>query len=150
MEPAFTPSRTLEAHFSADEVLRFDGGGRLAVVKGRLRRHDAQEPGHEGDDEVCLLQIEQRAAVADEGALLAALPRLELALTNHSGAEYSYYDATLPAAGSTRYNVEVICPASARQVERKRPSRVVLVEESAEVYARIVRPHAVDQAARLG
>ena len=34
-EPAFTESRPVGA-FSADKVLRFDGGGRFAVVQGTL------------------------------------------------------------------------------------------------------------------
>ena len=105
-KPAFTDRRTIAA-FEPQEVLKFEGGGRLAVVKGLLKT--------DGDGEALdiLVQLEQRAAVDSEDALLALLPRLDLTLTNHSGAEYSYYDGML---SGVNYNVEVIWPASARQV----------------------------------
>ena len=97
--------------------------------------------------------------MSDETALLAQLPSLALVLTNHSGAEYSYYDATAtaatahatataaaaaaaegpgpegqpqpqPSGGGAQYAVEVIWPATARQVQRKTKAEVVLVEEA--------------------
>ena len=75
-EPAFTAERTV-SEFCAESVLRFDGGGRLAVVLGRL------------SDKAGLLTLEQKAACADATALVARLPNMKLELNNHSGAEYS-------------------------------------------------------------
>ena len=83
-EPAFTESRPLSS-FVPESVLKFEGGGRLAVVRGKLA-HDA---GAEPED--ALLTLEQKPACADADALVASLPSFALSLTNHSGAEYSFY-----------------------------------------------------------
>ncbi len=139
-EPAFTESRPLSS-FVPESVLKFEGGGRLAVVRGKLA-HDA---GAEPED--ALLTLEQKPACADADALVASLPSFALSLTNHSGAEYSFYDATGSADGA-RYSAEVIWPASARQIARKTPAASALVEESAATYAAVVAPHAAALAAR--
>ena len=132
--PAFSDTIS---NFSVEETLRFEAGGRLAVVLGTL------------DGKDCLLEIKQRAALADPRALEDALPKLKLALTNHSGAEYSYYAATDPTTGAT-YDLEAVWPAPERLVQRKRPAEICVVEETAEAYDRVVRPFAEAQAARIG
>ena len=125
------------ANFAVEEMLRFEAGGRLAVVLGKLGGQD------------CVLEIKQRAALADPRALEDALPKLKLALTNHSGAEYSYYAATDPTTGAT-YDLEAVWPAPERLVQRKRPAEICVVEETAEAYDRVVRPFAEAQAAKIG
>ena len=91
----------------------------------------------------------KRQALADPQALEDALPKLKLALTNHSGAEYSYYAATDPTTGAT-YDLEAVWPAPERLVQRKRPAEICVVEETAEAYDRVVRPFAEAQAAKIG
>ena len=132
--PAFSDTIS---NFSFQETLRFEAGGRLAVVLGKLDGRD------------CVLELKQRAALADPRALEDALPKLKLALTNHSGAEYSYYAATDPTTGAT-YDLEAVWPAPERLVQRKRPAEICVVEETAEAYDRVVRPFAEAQAARIG
>ena len=132
--PAFSDTIS---NFAVEETLRFEAGGRLAVVLGTL------------DGQDCVLEIKQRAALADPRALEDALPKLKLALTNHSGAEYSYYAATDPTTGAT-YDLEAVWPAPERLVQRKRPAEICVVEETAEAYDRVVRPFAEAQAAKIG
>ena len=132
--PAFADTIS---NFTVEEMLRFEQGGRLGVVLGTL------------DGKDCLLEIKQRAALADPRALEDALPKLKLTLTNHSGAEYSYYAATDPTTGAT-YDLEAVWPAPERLVQRKRPAEICVVEETAEAYDRVVRPFAEAQAARIG
>ena len=132
--PAFSDTIS---NFAVEETLRFEAGGRLAVVLGKLDGRD------------CVLEIKQRAALADPRALEDALPKLKLTLTNHSGAEYSYYAATDPTTGAT-YDLEAVWPAPERLVQRKRPAEICVVEETAEAYDRVVRPFAEAQAARIG
>jgi len=132
--PAFADTIS---NFTVEEMLRFEQGGRLGVVLGTL------------DGKNCLLEIKQRAALADPQALEDALPKLKLTLTNHSGAEYSYYAATDPTTGAT-YDLEAVWPAPERLVQRKRPAEICVVEETAEAYDRVVRPFAEAQAARIG
>ena len=132
--PAFSDTIS---NFPVEEMLRFEAGGRLAVVLGKLGGQD------------CVLEIKQRAALADPRALEDALPKLKLALTNHSGAEYSYYAATDPTTGAT-YDLEAVWPAPERLVQRKRPAEICVVEETAEAYDRVVRPFAEAQAAKIG
>ena len=132
--PAFADTIS---NFTVEETLRFEAGGRLAVVLGKLGGQD------------CVLEIKQRAALADPRALEDALPKLKLALTNHSGAEYSYYAATDPTTGAT-YDLEAVWPAPERLVQRKRPAEICVVEETAEAYDRVVRPFAEAQAAKIG
>ncbi len=132
--PAFSDTIS---NFAVEETLRFEAGGRLAVVLGKLDGRD------------CVLELKQRAALADPRALEDALPKLKLALTNHSGAEYSYYAATDPTTGAT-YDLEAVWPAPERLVQRKRPAEICVVEETAEAYDRVVRPFAEAQAAKIG
>ena len=132
--PAFADTIS---NFAVEETLRFEAGRRLAVVLGKLDGRD------------CVLELKQRAALADPRALEDALPKLKLTLTNHSGAEYSYYAATDPTTGAT-YDLEAVWPAPERLVQRKRPAEICVVEETAEAYDRVVRPFAEAQAARIG
>ena len=132
--PAFADTIS---NFAVEETLRFEAGGRLAVVLGKLDGRD------------CVLELKQRAALADPRALEDALPKLKLTLTNHSGAEYSYYAATDPTTGAT-YDLEAVWPAPERLVQRKRPAEICVVEETAEAYDRVVRPFAEAQAAKIG
>ena len=132
--PAFSDTIS---NFAVEETLRFEAGGRLAVVLGKLDGRD------------CVLELKQRAALADPRALEDALPKLKLTLTNHSGAEYSYYAATDPTTGAT-YDLEAVWPAPERLVQRKRPAEICVVEETAEAYDRVVRPFAEAQAAKIG
>ena len=132
--PAFSDTIS---NFAVEETLRFEAGGRLAVVLGKLDGRD------------CVLELKQRAALADPRALEDALPKLKLTLTNHSGAEYSYYAATDPTTGAT-YDLEAVWPAPERLVQRKRPAEVCVVEETAEAYDRVVRPFAEAEGARIG
>ena len=129
--PAFSDTIS---NFAVEETLRFEAG-RLAVVLGTLDGRD------------CVLELKQRAALADPRALEDALPKLKLTLTNHSGAEYSYYAATDPTTGAT-YDLEAVWPAPERLVQRKRPAEICVVEETAEAYDRVVRPFAEAQAAK--
>lgn len=133
--PAFKDA--IPETFLVDETLKFEAGGRFAVVLGTLR------------GEACLLQLAQKAALEDPQALAEALPNLSLALTNHSGAEYAYYVATDPTTGAT-YDLEVVWPASERVIQRKRPAEVHVFEETAAIYEAVVKPFAEAQAANIG
>ncbi|KAJ1455427.1 HIT-like domain-containing protein [Pelagophyceae sp. CCMP2097] len=138
-EPAFTAERLISA-FAASAVLRFENGGLSAVVQGVLRRG--------ADDEACLVRLDQRAACADEAALLASLPNLTLVETSNSKNEYSYYDASSPCGAS--YSVEVISPASEKQVAKNLLVKTAMVEESGSAYSAVVAPFVDKQLGRLG
>lgn len=96
-----------------------------------------------------LIQLEQKAACTDADALIAQLPSLDLTLNNHSGAEYSFYDATAPGTGA-KYTTEVIWPASSRQIARKTPADSVLAEETGKEYEAVVEPYVAEQAGKIG
>ena len=100
--------------------------------------------------------------------ILSFLQSYKFHLKSESGAEYSYYDA-IPSdynlsnavkstgthdnsgdSGSTEhkakipgsFNVELISPASERQIKRAMPSlSTVLIEETPEVYKQVVQPY---------
>ena len=114
--------------FSPSNVLRFDGQGKFVVLQGVI-------PDVDGTNKPALLQFEQRAACESQTSFVENLPNFALQLTNYSGAEYSnYYGTGLGAS----WNVEVIWPASERQILRKTPSKHYLVEESGELYAKYI------------
>ena len=136
---AFTNDRTL-ASFQTTSLLRFDGGGKYVVLQGTL-------PDSNNVPQPALLQLEQRAACDAADTLIANLPHFQLTPTNHSGAEYSFYQAV--GLGAT-FNMEVIWPASARQIQRKTPSPQVLVEETMELYHDLVQQFATEQSLRIG
>lgn len=90
--------------------------------------------------------------------ILRFLSTLDFHLTSESGAEYSYYTAvkkisTLdsilgtfglkkPTSGQdTKFKLELISPATNRQIERSLPSPAMsLIEETPEIYQSIVEP----------
>lgn len=111
--------------FSTSNVLRFDALGKLVVLQGEI-------PDVDGNNKPALLQFEQRASCESPASFVENLPNFTLQLTNYSGAEYSNYHGTGLGAS---WNVEVIWPASERQIRRKTPSQHYLVEESGELYA---------------
>ena len=186
-EPAFTEYRKL-ASFVPDEVLAFDG--RSAVVKGTLSHERNEEPlpqasattpttkmaadsisngcSASSPSATALVCLTQKPPFETPESLLAELPHMHTILTNHSGAEYSYYDAFTERAettdskgedsgssssssssssgGGARFNIEVIWPASEGQVQRKRRAEFILFEEDAETYRNLVAPFAEKQA----
>jgi len=99
----------------------------------------------------------------DTSKILSFLAGYDFSLTSESGAEYSYYDAapkgTLLSFLSTlffsgrrsgasltnymgAFKVELISPASERQVQRARPKPgVVMVEETPELYEKVTKPY---------
>jgi len=103
---------------------------------------------------------ELNAAPVDEASskrILAFLHRLDFRLTSESGAEYSYYTAfekswwrnplgfvqqiVWPQQPNEAFKVELISPASDRQVERSLPTPgMALVEETPHIYESIVKP----------
>ena len=91
VEPAFLHGGRGASSFKAEEVLAFDGG--TVIVKGSLLSADGAD-----SSSTALVTLHQKGALESEEDLLARLPRMELSLTDWSGAEYSYYDAVLPAA----------------------------------------------------
>ena len=183
LEPAFTEYRKL-ASFIPDEVLAFDGSS--AVVKGTLSHEKNEETlpqasattrttkmATDSTSNGCsaspppataLVCLTQKPAFESPESLLAELPRMHTTLTNHSGAEYSYYDAfagkaeatdskgedssssSISSSSGARFNMEVIWPASERQVQRKRRADFILFEEDVETYRNLVAPFVEEQA----
>jgi len=73
---------------------------------------------------------------------------LEARLASYSGAEYAYYTCraaliSLIGAPALRpaFNLEVIAPASEKQIARSRPQPGVLIEESPQLYRDAVKPY---------
>lgn len=92
--------------------------------------------------------------------ILSFLAGYEFELTSESGAEYSYYDAIpktglfsflsrlLPGSGrgaSARmgeFKVELISPASDRQIQRSMPkASMVMIDETPELYENVTKPY---------
>ncbi len=86
--------------------------------------------------------------------IICFLQSYDFHLKSESGAEYSYYDATpsskskpkvssssaISKAGS--FSVELISPASERQIKRSMPSHALcLVEETPQMYNEVVKPY---------
>lgn len=105
------------------KCLRFDG--RSAVVVGLVKGEKA------------VVSFDEESACSDAKGLVELIPKLSLELTNHSGAEYSYYNATTEDA---RYSVEVIWPAQQWQIDRKMPSEYDLIDETPELYQEKMEP----------
>ena len=87
------------------------------------------------------------SVVARVGAT-SIVPSLQTALSSYSGAEYAYYKGTTAIASLVfrrllrpAYALEVIAPASEKQIARSRPQRGVFVTETAETYRRVVAPY---------
>ena len=75
------------------------------------------------------------------------LGALDVNVSSYSGAEYCYYDGRcsltslcMTAGLRPAYKVEVIAPASEKQIARVRPERGTLITEDAALYARVVQP----------
>ena len=131
---AFANGRTLSA-FQCHKVLRFDGGGNFVVLQGDIEGNPA------------LIQLKQKAACDSKEEFVASLGDFQLNLTNYSGAEYSNY---LGAGLGATFDIEVICPASERQIQRKIPSEKLLVEETSEIYFKTVREFSEVQSLHIG
>lgn len=126
-------------NFKPSSVLQFSvDGGRHAVVQGRFGEESAE----------AVITLDQKGGWGTKEKLLEALPTLTLTLTNDSGAEYSFYDST--SACGLEYAIEIICPASTKQIQRKMQEEMVLAEETAAVYESVVRPYALEQVKSLG
>ncbi len=138
-EPAFTDERQISS-FKSQKVLKLGDDGRYAVVQGSL------------DGKDCLVELKLSGGFSSKEVVMREISGMNLKLTNHSGAEYSYYNANLSSDAESygNYRMEVIWPASDRQIQRKTPSDLELMEESAEVYERVVQAHAAAQAKKLG
>eukprot|EP00629_Pelagomonadales_sp_RCC1024_P000694 CAMPEP_0119280932 /NCGR_PEP_ID=MMETSP1329-20130426/23681_1 /TAXON_ID=114041 /ORGANISM="Genus nov. species nov., Strain RCC1024" /LENGTH=309 /DNA_ID=CAMNT_0007281533 /DNA_START=204 /DNA_END=1129 /DNA_ORIENTATION=+ len=135
-EPAAPAAAFPDGHAKAvaiREIIKFEDGGLKVVLLGTLDGRDV------------LLDVKQRAAILEEGNWKGSIHHLALELTNYSGAEYSYYAGHDPISGAN-YDVEAIWPASARQVQRKRPSDYEVMEETPELYRRVAGPFARAQA----
>ena len=75
------------------------------------------------------------------------LGALDVNVSSYSGAEYCYYDGRcsltslcMTAGLRPAYKVEVIAPASEKQIARVRPERGTLITEDAALYASVVQP----------
>ena len=132
------PSEQFLSSFSTSNVLRFDS--KLVVLQGEI-------PDPQGKNKPALLQFEQRPACESQASFVENLPNFGLQLTNYSGAEYSNY---LGTGLGVSWNVEVIWPASERQIQRKTPSEHYLVEESGELYSQHIDAFAKQQSERIG
>lgn len=95
-------------------------------------------------EERALVKVTPLAARVDADLLR----RFRLSLSIYSGSEYAYYSALVSAFTvladrhlRPRFHVEVVAPASAKQILRARPSPGVLVRETAAVYEDAVEPH---------
>lgn len=89
--------------------------------------------------------------------ILAFLKNYDFRLTSESGAEYSYHIAVpkkrsflsrlvtrgrTPPANPSAFQVELISPASDRQIQRAMPkAAMVLIEETPELYATVTKPY---------
>jgi len=135
-EDSKIPFGSSMAALSEASCLRFDG--RSGVFVGRVKGSKA------------VVSLSQKAAFADGEGLLAVLPSLALTLTNHSGHEYSYYEAVAGKDGSSSssFALEVIWPAQQWQIDRKKPGEYFMVEETREVYEEFVEPFAKERAAK--
>ena len=120
--------------FEQEEVL--SEGGELKVVLGRF---SWQPPG-----EKALLKLAVKPVPLSAGVV----PSLETSLDSYSGAEYAYYTGRAallallgkPALRPT-YSLEVIAPASQKQIDRSRPQPGVLITETPALYECAVRPY---------
>lgn len=137
--PAFNADRGL-ASFNVQTVLEFEASGQFAAVLGTLA-------GEDGEAAPALLKLTLKAPCGSQDELLAALPSATLQLSNYSGAEYSFFDATLAGAP---YDAEVVWPATTSQIARATPSVVCLVEETPAVFTAVVAAHQAEQAGRIG
>ena len=98
----------------------------------------------QAEGEVALIKLWPRPT-----KLAAGLARsLTMGLSSYSGAEYAYYTATsalsslaLSRALRPAYSLEVIAPASAKQIARSRPQPGVLIAETPQLYHAVTAPY---------
>lgn len=158
---ALIPFDSSLSPFQPTKILRFEQGGKFVVILGRIARPISTEPLDSGpeanlaaatksnigtseeEEWPAILQLEQKGACSDPSAFLDGLSSFNVSLTNHSGAEYSFYEAR---GFNATFDAEVIWPASERQIIRKTPSLTCICEESADVYQQVVAEHAHEQA----
>lgn len=119
--------------FTLEEILI---EGELSVLLGRFSWQPAGER--------ALVKLSARKVSLEAGLL----PSLTCDLSSYSGAEYAYYvgrSALLSLLGRPAlrpaYNVEVIAPASEKQIDRARPQPGCMITETAELYAAVVEPY---------
>lgn len=94
-------------------------------------------------------QLEQPggdSAVA-EPQCIPLLKRLSLlkSTATHQNAEYSNFSCVLPDEPQ-RYAIEIISPASEKQIERSQPSPLVMFRETGAMYAAVTEPYITSQA----
>jgi len=119
--------------FATEEVLL---EGEVTIVLGRFS--------WQADGEKALVKLTTRPVALASGLLEA----LNLRVSSYSGAEYCYYHcvcalSSLVTATQLRpaYNMEVIAPASEKQISRARPQPGTLITEDAALYANTVKPY---------
>ena len=95
------------------------------------------------DGESALVKLWPRPTKLSAGLV----PSLRTAISSYSGAEYAYYSSesalsSLVMSHSLRpaFALEVIAPASAKQIARSRPQRGILVDETPELYHAVTAP----------
>ena len=111
--------------------------GELTVLLGRFSWQPASER--------ALVKLSVKPVSLAAPGLLHGL---RTALASYSGAEYAYYDgAAGPFALAAdrrlrpRYAIEVIAPASEKQIARSRPQPGVFVVETPALYRDVVKPY---------
>lgn len=122
------------------ETLRNDHDGNFIVLLG----HFTSDP----ENKALLVFTTRPLSCEAEGNenFLQNFKDMKLVLDNESGAEYSYYstilspDLLLRNDISVRHSLEVIHPASDRQIRRKRRVDFAQITETPEMYASITAP----------
>eukprot|EP00966_Prymnesium_polylepis_P307143 7097497-Prymnesium_polylepis.1 len=121
------------ATFEEEEVLV---EGEVSVVLGRFA--------WQREGERALIKLTARPVTLAAGVLRS----LHTVVSSYSGAEYCYYDgviglARLASCAGLRpsFAIEVIAPASDKQISRSRPQPGTLVTETAALYNAVTRPY---------
>lgn len=119
--------------FDVHEVLM---EGEFTVVLGRF---SWQPP-----EERALIKLSVKPVPLAVGLMQS----LDMTLSSFSGAEYAYYHArsalrSLVGSANLRpsYSLEVVAPASEKQIARARPQPGVLIAEDAALYNTVVHPY---------
>ena len=119
--------------FEEEEVLI---EGEVSIVLGRF----TWQPAHEQ----ALVKLTARPVTLTAGVLRG----LSTSVSSYSGAEYCYYDGVIDllrlatcAGLRPAFALEVIAPASAKQVARARPQPGTLITETAATYGAVTLPY---------
>ena len=122
------------AAFTAEEILSQSAEG-FTVFLGRFSWQPAGER--------ALVKVNPKRA--DVAAIISSL---ELKLSSYSGAEYAYYSGSPGLLGTLLkrhlrpgFALEVIAPASEKQIARSRAQPGVFIIETPSVYREVVEPH---------